>query len=79
MATNKKETVQIICALSGMILGAFLIIFGILAPPVGILDPSVNVALGEVLSFVGAIIGIDYNYRKTLNEISHKGDNDKEE
>lgn len=72
---NKKETVQIICALVGMALGAFLIIFGIIAPPIGILDASVNVALGEVLSFVGAIIGIDYSYRKRLNEISRENNN----
>lgn len=82
MATDKKEIVQMICALGGMALGTFLIIFGIIAPPVGILDPSVNVALGEVLSFVGAIIGIDYNYRKKINEFSRNwgnGGNDKEE
>lgn len=59
-----------ICALTGMVLGAVLIIFGLIAPPTGILDPSVNVALGEVLSFVGAVVGIDYNYRKHLNEIT---------
>lgn len=74
MASDKKETVQVICALGGMALGAFLIIFGIIAPPAGIIDPSVNVALGEVLSFVGAIIGIDYSYRKKLNEIARKND-----
>ena len=67
---NKKETVQMICALVGMALGATLILFGLIAPPSGVIDPSVNVALGEVLSFVGAIIGIDYSYRKKLNEIT---------
>lgn len=67
---NKKETVQMICALVGMALGVTLILFGLIAPPTGIIDPSVNVALGEVLSFVGAIIGIDYSYRKKLNELS---------
>ena len=67
---SRKETVQMTCALIGMVLGAFLIIFGLIAPPTGILDPSVNVALGEVLSFVGTVVGIDYNYRKHLNEIT---------
>lgn len=70
MTTDKKEMIQVVCALVGMVLGAFLIVFGIIAPPVGVLDPSVNVALGEVLSFVGAIIGIDYSYRKHYNEIT---------
>ena len=76
MATDKKETVQIICAIVGMVLGSFLIVMGMCSEPIGILDSSVNIALGEVLTFVGSIIGIDYNYRKRLNELSHKGNNE---
>lgn len=67
---SRKEIIQAICALVGMTLGATLILFGLIAPPSGVIDPSVNVALGEVLSFVGAIIGIDYSYRKRMNEIT---------
>ena len=67
---DRKEIIQATCALVGMALGATLILFGLIAPPSGVIDPSVNVALGEVLSFVGAIIGIDYSYRKKLNEIT---------
>ena len=70
MATDKKETIQIICAIAGMVLGAFLIVMGMCSEPIGILDSSVNIALGEVLTFVGSIIGIDYNYRKHYNEIT---------
>lgn len=75
MTTDKKEMIQVVCALVGMALGATLILFGLIAPPSGVIDPSVNVALGEVLSFVGAIIGIDYSYRKHYNEIT-KGKQD---
>lgn len=32
-------------------------------PPVGIIDASVLAAVGEVLTFSGALVGIDYSYR----------------
>ena len=70
MTTDKKQTIQIICAITGMALGSFLIVMGMLSEPIGALDSSVNIALGEVLTFVGSIIGIDYNYRKHFNEIT---------
>lgn len=69
MATDKKETIQVTCALTGMALGAFLIIMGMCSEPIGILDSSVNIALGEVLTFVGSVIGIDYSYKKHYNEV----------
>lgn len=69
MEDNKKGLIQLICAIVGMGLGAFLIIMGMCSEPIGILDSSVNIAFGEVLTFVGSIIGIDYNYKKHYNEI----------
>ena len=48
-----------ICALIGIgLLWASLFI-----PPVGIIDASVLAAVGEVLTFSGALVGIDYSYR----------------
>ena len=36
---------------------------GLLGPPVGIIDSSVLVAFGEMSTFAGALLGIDYRYR----------------
>ncbi len=48
-----------ICALIGIgLLWAALFI-----PPIGIIDASVLTAVGEVLTFSGALVGIDYSYR----------------
>lgn len=48
-----------ICALIGIgLLWASLFI-----PPLGIIDASVLAAVGEVLTFSGALVGIDYSYR----------------
>ena len=36
----------------------------IFMPPRGVIDPTVLTAYGETLTFVGALIGIDYHYRE---------------
>ena len=32
-------------------------------PPMGVIDPTVLTAFGEILTFAGAVIGIDYKHR----------------
>lgn len=34
-----------------------------MVPPLGIIDSSVLIAFGETSTFIGAILGIDYNYK----------------
>ena len=48
-----------ICALIGL----GLLWTSLFIPPVGIIDASVLAAVGEVLTFSGALVGIDYSYR----------------
>ena len=43
--------------------GCGLLVAGFSVPPLGVIDPSVLVAFGEALTWVGAIIGIDYKYK----------------
>ena len=44
------------------VVGCGLLIAGFIVPPLGIIDSSVLVAFGETSTFVGAVLGIDYNY-----------------
>ena len=51
-------------------ISVLLIIFGVLlisasfaAPPLGVIDPSVLTAFGEILTFAGALTGIDAKYK----------------
>ena len=48
-----------ICAL----IGIGLLWTSLFIPPLGIIDASVLAAVGEVLTFSGALVGIDYSYR----------------
>lgn len=45
-------------------LGAMLLIAAFIVPPPGQIHSSVLVAFGEILTFVGALFGIDYHYRR---------------
>lgn len=54
---------QIFGAVVLIALGCGLLIAGFYAPPEGEIHSSVLVAFGEILTFVGALFGIDYAYR----------------
>ncbi|GHV13647.1 hypothetical protein FACS1894169_01100 [Bacteroidia bacterium] len=58
-----KLKFQLITSAVLVIVGCGLLIFGISVPPVGVIDGSVLIAFGEILTFVGAIFGIDYKYK----------------
>lgn len=63
---NKKLTIQLLSAILLIVVGCALLIAGFIVPPMGVIDNSVLIAFGEILTFVGALFGIDYHY-KTIN------------
>ena len=60
---NKKSVLQLIAATAMCIFGCALLTAAFSLPPVGIIDSSVLIAFGEILTFSGSLIGIDYKYR----------------
>lgn len=58
-----KLKFQLIISAVLVIVGCFLLISGFFVVPVGIIDSSVLVAFGEILTFIGAIFGVDYSYK----------------
>jgi uncharacterized Tic20 family protein len=70
---NKKLTVQLVCAVALIVVGVGLLIAGFILPPQGVIDASVLTAFGEILTFVGALFGIDYHY-KYKSSIHHEDD-----
>jgi hypothetical protein len=60
---NKKLNIQLFCAIILIIAGIGLLIAGFIIPPQGVIDASVLTAFGEILTFVGALFGIDYHYK----------------
>lgn len=60
---EQKMTLQLIAGFVLCIFGMLMLIAGFIVPPLGIIDNSVLVAYGEVMTFSGGLVGIDYTYK----------------
>lgn len=67
----KSKTNQLILGFILAYFGMVLLVVSFFVPPLGIIDASVLAAIGEVFTFSGALIGIDYHYRERHNEHIH--------
>lgn len=72
MSMSKTATHLIIAAFLS-VSGVALLFLGALIPPKGTIDPSLLVAFGEVATFAGAVLGIDYKSR--INQIRKDNEN----
>ena len=54
---------QLVCAVALVALGSGLLIAGFVVSPIGEIHGSVLVSFGEILTFAGAVFGIDYRYK----------------
>lgn len=74
MKNEKRKTsltmkrLQPILAFTVVVFGVVMITAAFLVPPTGVIDPSVLAAFGEILTFSGSLIGIDYHYRYRQQE-----------
>ena len=56
---NAQLWLGVVIALAGVAL----LFWGLLTPPGGKIDSSVLSGFGEVATFAGSLIGVDYHYR----------------
>ena len=71
MNKSPENIAQLIIAAALTLAGIGLLYLGTLLAPQGEIHETILVAFGEVATFAGAIIGIDYRYkRKTTNDQS---------
>lgn len=66
MTKDKKITLQFIFAWVLVLIGVVLVFLSFVVPPLGVINASVLAAFGEILTFAGAVIGIDYSYKKRI-------------
>ena len=57
------KKVQLILSVAMCAFGCALLACGFVAVPTGEIRHSVLIAFGEILTFAGSLIGIDYHYR----------------
>lgn len=63
LTENQKMTIQLWLGTVLSIFGIIMLIASFSVPPLGIIHSSVLAAVGEVFTFSGALIGIDYTYK----------------
>lgn len=63
LSQKQKMTLEFLFGFICALIGIGLLWTSLFIPPVGIIDASVLAAVGEVLTFSGALVGIDYSYR----------------
>ena len=71
---DKRARTQLVLAICLVVFGCVLITAAFFTPPSAEIHPSVLTAFGEILSFAGAVIGIDYSYKKV--ELRHSDRNE---
>ena len=57
------KKIQLILSVGLCVFGSTMLIAGFIAPPIGEIHHSLLIAFGELLTFSGSLIGIDYKYR----------------
>lgn len=68
----KKKDFQFIAAYVIVAIGLSLTLTALFLPPVGEIHPTVCAAFGEILTFAGASLGMDYHYRSKYDERNSK-------
>ena len=63
MAKNKPTYVQLALAVMMTIFGCVIITVSFFVDPKGEIHPTVLAAFGEILTFAGTVMGIDYKYK----------------
>lgn len=72
---HQKMTIQLWLGVCLAIMGILLLWVSFFVPPLGIIDASVLAAIGEIFTFSGALIGIDYSYKyKTIKYLKDRGE-----
>lgn len=80
ITVKEKMNIQLWLGVILAIVGIVLLWVGLFLPPTGVIDTSVLTALGEVFTFSGSLIGIDYTYKyKTIKYLSNDKTKDEEE
>lgn len=72
LSQEQRLTVQFWLGVTIVLVGLVLLFLGFYAVPVGTIAPSVLTAFGEIATFSGALIGVDYRYRFKELEIEEE-------
>jgi hypothetical protein len=69
---DKKNSVQFWAGAVVIAAGLVLLFLGALMPPGGEIHPSLLIGFGEVATFAGALMGVDYHYKFRIHELEEE-------
>ncbi len=69
LTEESRKTLEFWLAVVLMVAGVVLLFLGFYAVPIGEISASVLTAFGEIGTFSGSVIGIDYNYRYKMDKL----------
>lgn len=60
---KRELNIKLAISIFLVVIGCGLLIAGFIVPPLGTIHNSILVAYGEVATFAGSLLGIEYRYR----------------
>lgn len=69
---EKTNTAQFWLGVVITIAGISLLFLGTFMPPSGEIHPTLLVAFGEVATFAGALVGVDYHYKYRIRSLEEE-------
>lgn len=71
-ALSLKEWISYAMAIVAFVFGIIICCWGFATPPPGVIDNSVLFIVGQLLIFIGAILGISFHYDGKLNDFQNE-------
>lgn len=79
VVAKKIEWIKVWLAVGLTIFGCIMILAGFFANPIGEIHNSVLIVVGEVFSFAGCVLGINFAYQSKLKSLETKVEQSKSE
>lgn len=71
---NKTELIKLWLAVGLCVFGCCLLTAGFIVNPMGIISQSVLIAVGEIFTFAGAVLGLNFTYQSKVKMLEMKLD-----
>ena len=72
MKRQTKTNIQLILGATLTVFGMLMLIASFIVPPMGVIHASVLTAIGEVFTFAGCLLGVDYSYKLKMYKLTQE-------
>lgn len=72
MKRQTKTNIQLILGATLTVFGMLMLIASFIVPPMGVIHSSILAAIGEVFTFAGCLLGVDYSYKLKMYKLTQE-------